>query len=87
MNIVNLITKEDNAIFFAGCPNMSKSRLIRCVTTVRPADMTLNLECMEEPLSDSQLTFRSKYKENFEKVYFKNCISHTETRLKIPTIF
>ncbi|XP_033209365.1 uncharacterized protein LOC117168099 isoform X3 [Belonocnema kinseyi] len=52
-----------------GSQTMSKSRLItRSVTRVRPAEMTLNLECVEEPLSDAQLTFRSKYKENFEKV-------------------
>ncbi|XP_051167778.1 uncharacterized protein LOC127285685 [Leptopilina boulardi] len=48
---------------------MPKARLItRSVTMVRPPDMTLNLECVEEPLSDAQLSFRSKYKENFDSV-------------------
>ena len=48
---------------------MPKTRLItRSITTVRPTDMTLNLECAEEPLTEAQLNFRSKYKENFEKV-------------------
>lgn len=38
---------------------------------VRPPDMTLNLECVEEPLSDAQLSFRTKYKENFNTVRLK----------------
>lgn len=48
---------------------MPKGRLItRSVTSTRPISMTLNLDCCEEPLSDSQIAHRAKLKENHDKV-------------------
>ncbi|XP_012285507.1 uncharacterized protein LOC105702483 isoform X3 [Orussus abietinus] len=49
--------------------DMPKGRLItRSVTNTRPINMTLNLECTEEALSEAQLMSRIKYKENFDRV-------------------
>ncbi|XP_011867897.1 PREDICTED: uncharacterized protein LOC105562025 isoform X2 [Vollenhovia emeryi] len=48
---------------------MPKVRVFaRSVINVRPANMTLNLECTEEPLSEAQQTYRSNLKENYDKV-------------------
>ncbi|XP_046474526.1 uncharacterized protein row isoform X2 [Neodiprion pinetum] len=48
---------------------MPKGRLItRSVTHTRPISMTLNLDCSEEPLSESQLAHNAKLKENYDKV-------------------
>ncbi|KAF7992971.1 hypothetical protein HCN44_005752 [Aphidius gifuensis] len=49
-----------------------KNRLItRSITTTRPVDMTLNLDCVDEPLSEAQLTYLGKSKENYDKVQAK----------------
>lgn len=40
----------------------------RSVLTRRPINMTLNLECTEEPLSEAQLTSRTKLKEDYDRV-------------------
>lgn len=49
-----------------------KSRLItRSITTTRPIDMTLNLDCVDEPLSEAQLSYLGKSKENYDKVQAK----------------
>ena len=40
----------------------------RSVLNARPLNMTLNLECIEEPLSEAQLQIRTKQKENYDKV-------------------
>lgn len=50
---------------------MSPRCYSRSVTRNRPVNMTLNLECFEEPLSEAQIAFRNKQKENFNKVYIK----------------
>uniref|UniRef100_A0A6V7M7Z7 C2H2-type domain-containing protein n=1 Tax=Bracon brevicornis TaxID=1563983 RepID=A0A6V7M7Z7_9HYME len=42
--------------------------MTRSVTTVRPAEMTLNLDCVEEELSEAQLAFQKKVKEDYDKV-------------------
>ncbi|XP_034950056.1 uncharacterized protein [Chelonus insularis] len=48
---------------------MTKERFItRSIITTRPADMTLNLDCSDEPLSEAQLIARSKLKENYDRV-------------------
>nr|XP_012142642.1 PREDICTED: uncharacterized protein LOC100881864 isoform X4 [Megachile rotundata] len=48
---------------------MPKSRLItRSASSCRPSNMTLNLECTEEPLSEAQLTLRLELKENYDRV-------------------
>ncbi|XP_008554785.1 uncharacterized protein LOC103576373 isoform X1 [Microplitis demolitor] len=48
---------------------MAKGRVInRSVSKTRPIDMTLNLECSEEPLSEAQLAMRTKLKENYDRV-------------------
>ncbi|CAD6202029.1 GSCOCG00002909001-RA-CDS [Cotesia congregata] len=48
---------------------MAKGRLItRSVSKNRPVDMTLNLECSDEPLSEAQLAMSTKLKENYERV-------------------
>ena len=48
---------------------MPKNRLVtRSVTGVRPSHMTLNLECVEEPLSQVQLMLRLELKENYDRV-------------------
>ncbi|KAK2589003.1 hypothetical protein KPH14_001852 [Odynerus spinipes] len=48
---------------------MPKSRIVsRSVTNSRPLHMTLNLECMEEPLSESQLKQKVKLQEDCDKV-------------------
>ncbi|XP_024946779.1 uncharacterized protein LOC107273670 isoform X2 [Cephus cinctus] len=52
-----------------GTVNMPKARLIaRSVTNVRPLSMTLNLECMEEPLSEVQNMTRVKMKSDHDRV-------------------
>ncbi|XP_043288615.1 uncharacterized protein row [Venturia canescens] len=51
---------------------MSKGRLItRSVTSTRPVDMTLNLDCIEDSLSEAQQMTRMKIKENYDKVVAK----------------
>lgn len=40
----------------------------RSVINIRPLNMTLNLECTEEPLSESQQTLRTKLKEDCDRV-------------------
>jgi len=40
----------------------------RSVLNARPLNMTLNLECIEEPLSEAQLQIKTKQKENYDKV-------------------
>lgn len=48
---------------------MPKTRLItRSIVNTRPVNMTLNLECTEEPLSEAQLMSRVKLKENCDRV-------------------
>lgn len=48
---------------------MPKTRTItRSVMSIRPFHMTLNLECIEEPLSESQLKQREKLQEDCNKV-------------------
>ncbi|XP_035744018.1 uncharacterized protein LOC118451481 isoform X2 [Vespa mandarinia] len=48
---------------------MPKSRTVsRSITSNRPLHMTLNLECIEEPLSESQLKQREKLQEDCNKV-------------------
>ncbi|CAK9827128.1 Pogo transposable element with ZNF domain [Anthophora retusa] len=48
---------------------MPKNRLVtRSVTNSRPHHMTLNLECVEEPLSEAQLMLRLELKENYDRV-------------------
>ncbi|XP_072747682.1 uncharacterized protein Row isoform X2 [Anoplolepis gracilipes] len=48
---------------------MPRPRLFtRSVLTKRPINMTLNLECTEEPLSEAQLISRTKFKEDYDKV-------------------
>ena len=44
--------------------------ITRSITKNRPLDMTLNLECTEEPLNDAQNTYKNKITENFNKVFF-----------------
>lgn len=43
---------------------------MRSVTSTRPLNMTLSLECKEEPLSEAQLMLRMKVKENCDMVRF-----------------
>lgn len=40
----------------------------RSVTNTRPVNMTLNLECTEEPLSEAQLLSKTKLKDNIDRV-------------------
>ncbi|XP_018346712.1 PREDICTED: uncharacterized protein LOC108751155 [Trachymyrmex septentrionalis] len=48
---------------------MPRGRMFsRSVLNARPLNMTLNLECIEEPLSEAQLQIRTKQKENYDKV-------------------
>lgn len=48
---------------------MPRTRVFsRSILNARPPNMTLNLECIEEPLSDAQLRIRTKQKENYDKV-------------------
>lgn len=48
---------------------MPKTRTItRSVMGARPLHMTLNLECIEEPLSESQLKQRDQLQEDCSKV-------------------
>lgn len=48
---------------------MPRQRLFtRSVLNKRPINMTLNLECTEEPLSEAQLISRTKFKENYDRV-------------------
>lgn len=48
---------------------MPRQRLFtRSVLTKRPINMTLNLECTEEPLSEAQLISRTKLKEDCDRV-------------------
>lgn len=48
---------------------MPRQRLFtRSVLTKRPINMTLNLECTEEPLSEAQLISRTKFKEDYDRV-------------------
>ncbi|XP_025159668.1 uncharacterized protein LOC105187905 isoform X3 [Harpegnathos saltator] len=48
---------------------MPKTRMFtRSVTNTRPINMTLNLECSEEPLSEAQLVLKTKLKENVDRV-------------------
>lgn len=48
---------------------MPKSSLYkRSVLNSRPINMTLNLECNEEPLSVAQLMSGVMYKENYDRV-------------------
>ncbi|EGI63571.1 Pogo transposable element with ZNF domain [Acromyrmex echinatior] len=48
---------------------MPRARIFsRSVLNARPLNMTLNLECIEEPLSEAQLQIRTKQKENYDKV-------------------
>lgn len=50
----------------------SKGRLItRSITNTRPIDMTLNLDCIDEPLSEAQLASLNRSKENYEKIKLK----------------
>ncbi|KAK0158266.1 hypothetical protein PV328_009290 [Microctonus aethiopoides] len=49
--------------------NMAKGRLVsRSTTSTRPPDMTLNLDCTDEPLSNAQLLSRLKLKESYDRV-------------------
>jgi len=48
---------------------MPKARLFaRSVTNTRPLNMTLNMECIEEPLSEAQLSSKTKFKDNYDRV-------------------
>ncbi|XP_032672689.1 uncharacterized protein LOC116844778 isoform X2 [Odontomachus brunneus] len=48
---------------------MPKTRLFaRSITNTRPVNMTLNLECNEEPLSEAQLVSKTKLKDNIDRV-------------------
>jgi len=48
---------------------MPRARMFsRSVLNARPLNMTLNLECIEEPLSEAQLQIKTKQKENYDKV-------------------
>ncbi|XP_026830273.1 uncharacterized protein LOC105286543 isoform X4 [Ooceraea biroi] len=48
---------------------MPKTRLFtRSVINARPINMTLNMECTEEPLSEVQLSSRTKLKDNCNRV-------------------
>ncbi|XP_050447786.1 uncharacterized protein LOC126849694 isoform X3 [Cataglyphis hispanica] len=48
---------------------MPRPRLFtRSVLTRRPINMTLNLECTEDPLSEAQLISRTKLKEDYDRV-------------------
>jgi len=40
----------------------------RSVLNARPANMTLNLECTEEPLSEAQQQLRTKLKKDCDEV-------------------
>ncbi|XP_063976643.1 uncharacterized protein LOC135162291 [Diachasmimorpha longicaudata] len=40
----------------------------RSITINRPIDMTLNLDCIEEPLSEAQLAFKSRIQEDYDRV-------------------
>lgn len=52
---------------------MPKSQLYkRSVLKSRPLNMTLNLECSEEPLSAAQLRASVMLKENCDKVSLSN---------------
>ncbi|XP_011310606.1 uncharacterized protein [Fopius arisanus] len=42
--------------------------LTRSVTTTRPIDMTLSLDCIEEPLSEAQIALKSRIQEDYERV-------------------
>lgn len=53
----------------AATGKMPRPRLFtRSVLTRRPINMTLNLECTEEPLSEAQLISRTKLKEDYDRV-------------------
>ncbi|XP_036141434.1 uncharacterized protein LOC105833640 isoform X3 [Monomorium pharaonis] len=53
----------------ASTDSMPKIRMYsRSVLSTRPTDMTLNLECTEEPLSEAQQMSRTKHKEDYDKV-------------------
>lgn len=48
---------------------MPRQRLFtRSILTRRPINMTLNLECTEEPLSEAQLISKTKLKEDYDRV-------------------
>jgi len=48
---------------------MPKARLFaRSVTNTRPLNMTLNMECTEESLTEAQLSSKTKFKENYDRV-------------------
>jgi len=48
---------------------MPKARLFaRSVTNTRPLNMTLNMECIEESLTEAQLSSKTKFKENYDRV-------------------
>ncbi|XP_070515925.1 uncharacterized protein Row isoform X3 [Cardiocondyla obscurior] len=49
--------------------NMPRLRMFsRAILNARPAHMTLNLECIEEPLSEAQQMLKTKLKEDYDKV-------------------
>jgi len=56
-------------IFYVSIDKMPKPQLYkRSVLNTRPINMTLNLECSEEPLSVAQLMSSVKMKENYDRV-------------------